>query len=222
MVFGVPDEFVSDAGPQMLRAKELVTFCQYYGINARVGVPYSPKSHGRIEISNRTITDAVSVLAEQFQVSWTRIISLAVLNLNLRPRKYFGALSPYNILFGETYNKPSIVPSGTILNVEEHRELQKALDAKVAQLVRNAQEDMARINERLGGVKTHISPGTLVLLKNFRIRNRKKTQPKYMNVPSVVLHDYGYSLLVQNYAGLVSIVHKSNIKIAREREITPF
>ncbi len=223
MIFGVPTMLVSDAGPQMLKAAELQSFCEFYGIQAKVGVPYSPKSHGRIEISNRYITEAVAILAEQFKVSWTKVMAVAVHRLNCRPRAYFGALSPFNIMFGEHHSqKLSIPPSLQELNPLQQRHLFKTLDAKLTQLIRNAAEDMARQNESLGGIKTYIRPGSLVHLKIFRTRHKKKTQPRFLAAPVTVLHDYGQVLMVKNMVGIVSLVHKSNIKVARERDAQLF
>ncbi len=223
-VFGVPSFLTSDGGPQMLKSKELTEFCRFYSISRHVGVPNSPKSHGRIEISNRYISELTNILADQFEVPWTKIIHYCIHQLNLRPRKYFGDMSPMTIMFGTDQSPalPQLTDDIEAISPERHKELFETIHKKCDELIKSAQKEMQERNRALGGISNYVRPGSCVYLRDFRILPKKKTKQKFHSAPVLVLADYGETLLTRNFLGITSVVHKSNTRIAHPREVELF
>ena len=221
MHYGIPSLLVSDGGPQLLKSTELTRFCQFYGIERHIGLPYHPPSHGTIEASNRVISEAVAMLSAQYETAWTRLLSIAVHKLNSRPRAHLGGMTPYFIVFGREA-PPLQVAGQEIPNMDPavHRLLFQDLDRKLKELLNQATKSMMEANRAKGGLMTYIRPGTAVYIKDFRRKN--KMNPRFLTAPLVVLHDYGQAILVKNSMGIISVVHKANVKVAREREQAQF
>ncbi len=218
MPFGIPNTLWSDGGPTMLKSEELQQFCKFYDIDIKVSAPYNAKGHGVVERSNRAITETVSALAEDFGLPWVKVLPLAVARLNSKPRAYFGQISPQMIMTGydpvrRELGEDQVEGSANIAAFFEE------LDKRTDELIKEAQKQMLQQNQTLGGIMRHVVPGTSVYLRNHRIRNRKKTHPRFMHLPVTVVHDYGSVVSTKNHAGIISLVHKSNLKVAHERDV---
>ena len=223
-VFGVPELLVSDGGPNMLKAEALQQFCAFYGISTHVGVPYSAKSHGRVEAANKTISNLVQILAEQHDVPWPNILSLAIAALNAKPRVYFGGLSPHQILFGTVQNPvfPNQVDEAELISDTQQKTLFDNLDKEVNKRIKEAEEQMKKQNLQQGGIRTFFRPGSLVYTKDYRLLPHKKWKQKYFSAPFLVLKDYGTTVLLRSLLGTTTVAHKANCRPAHEREVESF
>ena len=171
-VFGPPKHLTSDGGPQMLKSKEVEQLCSFYNIVAHVGTPYSPRSHGRVEVSNKQITTLTATLSDQYSVPWTAVINWAVFILNKKPRAYFQDLSPFQIMFGI---EPAPLPTKTQEPGEDYTKLFQSLHARCDVLIRQARKEMLYNNAKKGGIKKFIPTGTPVYLRVFRLLPKKKS-----------------------------------------------
>ena len=222
--FGPPEVLVSDGGPNMLNAKDLQQFAKAYNIHTSVLVPYSAKSHGRVEAANKVISQLTKILSEQHRTDWTKVLSLAVHNLNCKPRVYFGGMSPQEIVFGTKTNPVDRFKEdeSQLISEEEHKALFNELDKEVDRLIAEAARQMIQQNRAQGGIRTYIRPGSCVYLRDHSLVPKKKWKQKFISQPALVLRDYGTTLLVRSFLGLTSVVHKANCRPAPEREVESF
>ncbi len=219
MPFGIPKVLQSDAGPNLLKSQYLADFCKFYNISRKIATPHSPKSHGRIEISNRVIVETMSILSEQYEQSWLHILPLTIHKLNARPRRFLGGTSPYRLVFLRDPPQTFLPSPLAFMDPERIKSLASAIDKKTDQMLRNNEEDMRLAGE---SVPSHIRPGTPVYLKKFLNTPKGKIKGRFWPSPVVVLHDFGQVLLVQGYGGTTHQVHKDNIKKCHGRDLELF
>ncbi len=221
MHFGAPDLLVSDGGSNLLRSDEMVKFCDFYNIKIKVTTPWVSRNHGNVERSNRAITETVSALAHDFGLPWIKLLPIAVAKLNAKPRAYFGAMSPQQIMTGLDPVQREL--GGDLVEGREGiQELFKEIDMRTNKLIKDAEAQMLQQNASLGGICRHVPPGTAIYLKSHRVRNKKKTSPRYLHLPMTVIHDFGNVVSAKNFAGIISVVHKTNLKVAQERDVELF
>ena len=137
-VFGVPELISTDGGPNLVRAQEFQKFLKLYNIEGRVSAPYSPKSHGRIEVSNKSISTLCKILSDQYSLPWVRVLNLTILALNNRPYAHLASLSPFEVMFGFQHGnlKERITFVETLMDVSDQKllfsRLQEARKASLA------------------------------------------------------------------------------------------
>jgi len=97
--FGPPIQISSDNASN-LQGPPIRKLLNFYNISQRFTVPYSPESHGLVEIQNRYVTELVRIFTDQFQCLWPDILTLSAMVLNSVPRPQLMGHSPYFIMFG--------------------------------------------------------------------------------------------------------------------------
>ncbi len=222
-VFGPPEAFVSDGGSNLLRSDELRRFCAFHNIRSFVLVANHSPSHGRIEVTNKSTSELVNILSDTHGLPWLQVLGLAVFHLNSKPRCYFEGLSPNEIVFGRNTSCPP--PQSTSVDSMDKESLKRFwsdLHARLDQLIQSAYRQMVQANLAAGGHLPNVKVGSHVFLKNYQLLPKRKVRPRFHGIPFVVLHDYGHTLLVKGFNGVVQHVHKSNCKYAPARAVDLF
>jgi len=149
-IFGIPKRFSSDGGPNLLIAKDFTDFLSFHNIEKKIGLPHSAKSHGRIEISNKTVCELLRILSEQHQVTWPRLLHYTVLCLNSRPYKHLNDLSPFEVMFNLKHRnlKEQIDFKVDLLSIADHKLLFNNLDRRIARLVQEAERTLQQQNSK--------------------------------------------------------------------------
>ena len=98
--FGIPEELSSDNASN-LAGPAVAKLLKFYNILHRKTTPYSPQSHGLIEIQNKNLTTLIRIFMNQFDAGWKDVITLASIVVNLVPRPILENHSPYYIMYGE-------------------------------------------------------------------------------------------------------------------------
>ena len=206
-MFGVPKLLKSDSGSNLLKSKDFGIFCTHYNIETHVYTPHSPKSHGRVEVSNRTITDLLSILTDQYSVPWPRILHWTILMLNSRPYSPWRRVTPYELMYGQrpTFNLE-------VIN-EKDSDTTAELCARIDDYLKSKAKDLKH-NKAL----MPYEEGTFILVRDFSIVPSKKVKPKFKQVPLMVLRDMGQVLLVRTFSGSIVQIHKDNARRCHERE----
>ena len=224
-IFGIPKRFSSDQGPNLLKAKEFKDFLAFHGIEKHVGLPYSAKSHGRIEASNKAIQELLRILAEQHGVPWTRILHYAVLNLNSRPYAHLDNLSPFEVMFNIKHMnlKERLNFKVELYSFADHKALFDTLDGRLSKLIRDADTTLRNRKEQTtstarSSLEAFYQPGHLVYVKDFRILPKKKFKQRFFSAPFLILKSYTHALLVKDFFGLTKLVHKDNVRPCPVRE----
>ena len=221
MIFGPPKLLVSDGGANMNISQELKNLATLYGYKTKIGSPYSGKSHGIVEISNRYIRELVTILSNQYSVPWTTVLPLAVHNLNCMPRSNLGSgISPYYAVFGVAPKNQCIegVTDSIHLNPEQLKQFNADLQDRVLQITQDYEKRMRTRNAERGGKLSIYPPGTLLYQKNFKKNPRIKWKNKYLPCPVRVVRDYGQAIYVSTCDGKVQLVHKDHTRPCSVRE----
>ncbi len=98
--FNCPEEISSD-NAQNLQGPEVRKLLNFYNIKQRFTTPYSPESHGLVEVQNRYITELTRIFVDQFQTSWPNVLTISALVINSVPRTQLLHHSPHFIVFGQ-------------------------------------------------------------------------------------------------------------------------
>jgi hypothetical protein len=61
--------------------------------------------------------------------------------------------------------------------------------------------------------------GEYVWVRNFNKGPKQKIQPRFMTEPFEVVKDYGHAVLLRNYLGIVTQMHKNNVKHYHPRNL---
>jgi hypothetical protein len=98
-IFGPPKVISSDNAAN-LSGPAVQKLFKFYGIKT---VPYSPQSHGLVEITNKNITRLLKIFTEQFNCTWHDVLTLSMVIANTVPRPVLDNHSPYFLMYGHEY-----------------------------------------------------------------------------------------------------------------------
>ena len=222
-IFGIPRRFSSDQGPNLLKAKAFHDFLKFHGIEKHVGLPYSAKSHGRIEASNKSIQELLRILSEQHDITWPRILHYVVLNLNSRPYSHLQNLSPFEVMFNLKHQnlKERLDFKVELYSFAEHKALFDNLDGQLSRLLKQAEADLQAKRETSSSpayLNEFYQQGHLVYVKDFRILPKKKFKQRFYSAPFLILRAYDHALLVRDFFGITRLIHKDNVRPCTVRE----
>ena len=217
--FGVPDEISCDNASN-LGGPAVRKLLDFYNIQLRRTVPYSPTSHSLVESQNKQITKLMAIFSDQFQTSWVDAITLASLMVNSVPKPILGNHSPSFAMFGtEPFDK---VKLSTAFGVEEHVEkmvnnrnfIRLLYELMVAQRIKN--------NAAVSGKYKSVPEGTLVYVRDHSIKQCPKVKPLFEKVPKKVIKEYRCVVYLEDLAGRECKVSKEHVKIAGDRTLQLF
>ena len=116
--FGVPAEISSDNAAN-LNGPEVVKLCKFYNINRRLTTPYSPESHGLVEVCNKLLVQLIRIFGDQFKTGWLYVLTLAAVIMNSLPRLSLQEKSPYFLMFNEEPGSQTS-NSAELLDIDEY------------------------------------------------------------------------------------------------------
>ena len=190
-VHGLPEEIVTDNGPQFV-AEEFDSYLRDHSITHRRVTPYWPQANSEVERFNRTLEKAIRAATTEGK-DWKNEINTFLLNYRATPHCTTGK-SPAVLLFGREIRTklPSLnartLPASQANVVDptvfEHDRCQKAKMKKYA-------------DEKQRAAPSNIKRGDRVLLKQER---KNKLSTRYDPDPYVVVGTKGTSLLLKRRA----------------------
>ncbi len=220
MSFGPPDAISSDNARNLVASQQVQELLKFYGIQPVLVSPYSPRSHGQVENANRWVKQLIVMLSRQYGKPWTDVISLACFLLNAKPTKYYGHLSPMDIMFGTRPRPPpKIAANDVAITPAKATMIQKQVDREVERCAKNIDRQREAENRRLGGKPRSFPPGSIVLYRDLRNWDKMKMRPRHMPVPYVVTHETEFACIIKTFDGKLRPAHKRHLIKATPREI---
>ncbi len=222
-VFNCPEEISSDNASN-LQGPEVRKLLNFYNIKQRFTTPYSPESHGLVEIQNRYITELTRIFCDQFQVNWPEVLTIAALVLNSVPRNQLKNHSPHFIVFGQEPfgNNDFRKVDEKYMDIDEF--VKESIKNKIyIKLIREylIQQRIRRNAEKNRKYKS-IPKDTLIFVKDLRPKIHKKIKPIFYKIPEKVITEYHSIVYSMDIFGRVNKRSKNNIKIASDRSIRLF
>jgi len=213
-IFGPPRLMISDGGTNLLKSKNVKKLCNRYGIQTHITTPFHPASHGRIEVSHQSIITLLKIAREMWNESWHNLCNFVQLALNSRPSSTLGGHSPMYFMFGiePTTRLKNNVKEKDIPDIKEQEQIWKIMDETNKKILEEYNIQRNRLNEKMGGKMVNYDKGEFVWAKNFTKSPKKKVQSRYLTEPLEVIKDFGYAILVRNHLGIVTKLHKNNVK----------
>ena len=216
--FGVPMEISSD-NAQNLQGPSIRKLLNFYNIQQRLTVPYSPESHALVEIQNRYLTELTRIFSDQFQCHWYQALTLSSIVLNSVPKHQLKNHSPYFLIFGqEPYCKNDFsLVNAKYLDLGEF--VKETLNNKIyIKLVREYLLIHREKQNKLKNRKYKSFPrDSLVLIRDLRPKIHKKSKPIFYKLPEKIISEYHSTVYTNDILGRVRKHSKNNIKMASER-----
>ncbi len=106
-----------------------------------------------------------------------------------------------------------------IPDLAELKLIWKTHDDVTKQILRKYNEVRNHNNEKKGGKMVNYNQGDYVWVRNFNKGPKQKIQPRFMTEPFQVVKDYGYALLLRNHLGIVTQMHKNNVRKYHPRNL---
>ena len=216
-VFGCPKAMLSDGGSNLLVSEKVRRLLNWYSSKVLVSSPYSPKSHGKIERTNYTITTLLRILSQQLDLSWYNICPLAQLAINTRPSKALDGHSPYYFMFGvEPKNKTSALKESDFTDYKEALAHWETVKTHCDKVISEVAIERDKRNLERGGKETNLLH-KFVYIRDKRPKLHQKIKPVFYKAPCLVIKDFGKVVLCRTFDGIVKKAHKDNIKVFSER-----
>ncbi len=211
--FGLMTELHSDQGRNLLAAQHTQKWAQSLGIKLKTSTSYSPKSHGRVEVSNRYVTELTNMLTQQQHLPWPDAIPLVTALLNSKPLKHMRGLSPFEIVYGRRGIEPPLpIREESLQTPEEHARLLKDFAAQLKTVTDAANEQIELINQKVRGRPMPYKKDDLVYIRDHSLQPQKKTKQKFVGSPHLVVHTQGPVLWAKNWFGQVRQVHTDHCR----------
>jgi len=194
----------------------------FYNIKHEKTVPYSPTSHGLVEIQNRTITNLLRIFSLQFETHWLNVVPIAVYTCNTLPRIALANKSPFFMMYGKDPKPADQEKSETFFDIDKYA-AQVENNRKFVELLREVLIQIRKKkNQSLNRKYLDFPEGTLVYVKNYSIQHAKKLKPVYNKTPEKVIKQYYCTVYTNDFLGRVRKHSKNNIKIAGARSLETF
>jgi hypothetical protein len=218
--FGPPCEVSSDNAAN-LSGPAVVKLLKFYNILHRKTTPYSPQSHGLVEIQNRYVTQLVRLFSEQYKSTWYDVVTLAALIVNSVPRVALQNHSPAFLMFGTEPFSNTEAPDNFF---DIHSLTKKSLNNRnFAMILREIiLKYREKKNKDLNRKYLDFPENTLVYVKDQSKREKRKSKPLYLKCPAKIIKQYRCTVYALNILGRVSKHSKDNIKKAGDRSIRLF
>ena len=219
--FGIPEELSSDNASN-LSGPAVVRLLKFYNILHRKTTPYSPQSHGLIEIQNKNLTTLIRIFMDQFDAGWKDVITLASIVVNSVPRPILENHSPYFIMFGEEPFLNEKIKDNFFDIDEKVRDMEN--NRTFVKLLRQYLLAMRlKVNQKIVKRPCLDYPtDTLIYEKDFSKTGNRKTKLLYKKTPLRVLKQYFSVIYAVDLFGRVKKLSKNNIKIAHPRTVNLF
>ena len=218
--FGVPAEISSDNAAN-LNGPEVVKLCKFYNINRRLTTPYSPESHGLVEVCNKLLVQLVRIFGDQFKTGWLYVLTLAAVIMNSLPRLSLQEKSPYYLMFNEEPGSRTS-NSAELLDMNEYIR-QSCNNKNFAKLVREFLVQFRKHRNRLAKRQYRsFPPGSLIYVRDFSKSPNKKLKPIYQKAPQKVVAEYNTLVYAKDLLNRVKKHSKNNIKLAGDRSVQLF
>ena len=190
-VHGLPEEIVTDNGPQFV-AEEFDSYLRDHSITHRRVTPYWPQANSEVERFNRTLEKAIRAATTEGK-DWKNEINTFLLNYRATPHCTTGK-SPAVLLFGrEIRTKLPSLNARTLPASQAN-----VVDPTVLERDRCQKAKMKKYaDEKRRAAPSNIKRGDRVLLKQER---KNKLSTRYDPDPYVVVGTKGTSLLLKRRA----------------------
>jgi hypothetical protein len=221
--FGAPEEISADNASN-LNGPPMKKLLKFYNIRFRQTVAYSPESHSNVEISNRYVVELIRLFADQFQVTWPNVVTIAALVQNTVPRPQLMGHSPHYLMFlQEPFGKNLFFPSDEE-NLDINTYVKKSTnDKNFVKLVREFLLKKRITNNAEKNKKFQSFPkGTVVYVKDMRPMPHKKFKPVFYKLPELVISEYRCTVYTNDFLGRTRKHSKNNLKIASDRTVRLF
>jgi glutaredoxin-related protein len=217
--FGIPTEISCDNAAN-LGGPEIRNLLKFYGVSLRRTVPYSPQSHSIVEISNKYLVVLMRIFAEQFNVSWTNVLTLAALTCNSVPRTHLKGQSPHYLIFlKEPMTNYDIIPNKNSENLDIQDHVEKIQNSK--NYIRLVNEyllkERVRQNQKIGLKYISYPKGSLILVKDNRPRANKKFFPVFYKCPEKVVAEFKSVIYTKDWLGRIRKHSKNNVRRSNNR-----
>lgn len=230
--YGTPERLHSDQGRnfESLLISEL---CKLYNIRKSRTTAYHPEGNGQCERFNRTLHDLLRTLSPSQKKRWPEHLQELVFAYNCTTHSTTG-FTPFFLMHGRHPRLPidsllsldSDMKSGDIQTyVTTHADrLKDAYELASRRLEEQAEEREKRIKVN---VREHLSPGTVVLVRNRGVVGRNKIQDSWEKRNFVVLRavnedGYIYEIAPIDGCGDSKIVNRVNLRPVSSPEEEPF
>jgi hypothetical protein len=219
-IFGPPKVISSDNAAN-LGGPAVQKLFKFYGIKHVKTVPYSPQSHGLVEITNKNITRLLRIFTEQFNCTWHDVLTLSTVIANTVPRPVLDNHSPYFLMYGHEYKDEESL-------IEDFIDISDYADKTVANLnfARILREYLVKYRQRVNLSKNRpyksYPKGSLIYVKDFSKTGNRKLKPVYRKMPLKIVKEYRATVYAVDYLGRVTKHSKDNIKLAGSRSLEFF
>ena len=222
-----PSVIASDRGTNLLLSTAVNRKLKRYGVDSHVGVPYSPKSHGKVENANKQIEILVAILVDRSGEPWTKCLPYAVALLNHKPQPHMNNLSSYYMMFG-THPPVPVKPhalQGTFPDPQNMEEVWKEHHQLLQEL--RMQDDIAKnkIYKQRGGEKhDKFESGNLVYMMDVRLKGQNKLRPKFFRLPLKIIQTRPPVAITEdlNLTGIIRIIHYDKLRLCAQYETEAF
>ena len=218
--FGVPVEISSDNAAN-LSGPAVQKLLRFYGVLHRKTVPYSPQSHGLVEIQNRYVTQLIKLFSAQFRSTWLEVVTLAAITINSMPRPVLENNSPHFLMFASNPESNDLKKDDFFdLNEYTKRSINNRNFAKLLQeyLLKHREKQ----NERNGPAYKSFPKDTLVYVKDQRLAPNRKMKSMYLKSPQKIIKEYRCTVYCKDLFGRIFKHSKNNIKRAGDRSLELF
>ena len=222
--FGIPVEISCDNASN-LGGPEIRTLLKFYGVSLRRTVPYSPQSHSIVEISNKYLVVLMRIFAEQFNVPWINVLTLASLMCNSVPRKHLKGHSPHYMIFlKEPMSNYDIIPNQDNEKLDIQDYIEKLQNSKNYLRLINEYllKERVQQNERVGHKYISYPKGSLILVKDNRPKANKKFFPVFYKCPEKVIAEFKSVIYTKDWLGRIRKHSKNNVRQANNRTVELF
>jgi hypothetical protein len=218
--FGTPETISSDNAANLAGLPVRKLFKFYHIIHQKT-TPYSPQSHGLVEVQNKNLTTLLRIFIDQFETSWLDVLTLAALTVNSIPRPVLEGHSPYFLMFNEEPFQTPMITSD-VLDLTEHTKSAENNQAFSRLLREYLLKSRIQRNKVLEKPFRDYPTDTLIYEKDFTQLPNKKVKPIFKRTPLKVIKQYFNVLYASDLYGRVKKLSKNNIKIAKDRTVEMF
>jgi Reverse transcriptase (RNA-dependent DNA polymerase)/RNase H-like domain found in reverse transcriptase/Integrase zinc binding domain/Integrase core domain len=219
-IFG-PPKVISSDNAYNLAGPEIQKLFKFYNTKHLKTVPYSPQSHGLVEITNKNITRLLKIFTEQFSCSWLDVLTLSTMIANSVPRPVLEFKSPYFLMFGNDYKEEDL-PVTDFIDVSDYAE-KTVNNVNFAKLLREyLLQHRIYANKAKNRPYKSFPKESLIYVKDFSQTGNRKLKPVYRRIPLKIVKEYRATVYAIDYRGRISKHSKDNIKLAGSRSIQMF
>lgn len=195
--YGIPERLHSDQGPDF-ESKLIKELCDVAGIKKTRTTPYHPRGNP-VERFNRTLLNMLGTLESKQKAKWKEYVKPLVHAYNCTRNEVTG-FTPYELLFGRSPRLPVDLAFGLPVRdspSSSHSQYVKDLRSRLKESYKltcqNAQKSAKRNKSRFDQrVKpASLDVGDRVLVRNVRIRGKRKLEDKWEQEVYVVVNRAG-------------------------------